>query len=60
LERVVKVLEALSDCYTYSNIDPYEAMQKNIDKLKARFPEKFTEELANNRDLVKEREILEG
>lgn len=34
-------------------------MQTNIDKLKARFPEKFTEEKANNRDLDKEREILE-
>lgn len=35
-------------------------MQTNIDKLKARFPEKFTNENALNRDLVKEREILEN
>jgi NTP pyrophosphatase (non-canonical NTP hydrolase) len=34
-------------------------MQTNIDKLKARFPEKFTEEKANSRNLEKEREILE-
>ncbi len=34
-------------------------MQTNIDKLSARYPEKFTEELAENRDLAKEREILE-
>ena len=34
-------------------------MQTNIDKLKARFPEKFTEENANTRNLDKEREILE-
>lgn len=34
-------------------------MQTNIDKLKARFPEEFTEENANSRDLEKEREILE-
>lgn len=34
-------------------------MQTNIDKLKARFPEKFTEEKANNRDLNTERKILE-
>lgn len=34
-------------------------MQTNIDKLKARYPEKFTSEDAINRDLVKEREILE-
>jgi len=34
-------------------------MQTNIDKLKARYPEKFTEEAATNRNLLKEREILE-
>jgi len=32
----------------------------NIDKLKARYPEKFTSEKALNRDLSKEREILES
>jgi hypothetical protein len=37
-----------------------EAMITNIDKLKARFPEKFTEYLAENRDLVTERKILEA
>lgn len=35
-------------------------MQKNIDKLKKRYPEKFTEEKAQNRDLTGERKILEG
>ena len=35
-------------------------MQTNIDKLKARYPEKFTEEKAENRNLNKEREILEN
>lgn len=35
-------------------------MQTNIDKLKARYPEKFTEDSANNRDLDTEREILEN
>jgi NTP pyrophosphatase (non-canonical NTP hydrolase) len=35
-------------------------MQTNIDKLKARYPEKFTEESANNRDLDTERQILEN
>lgn len=34
-------------------------MQTNIDKLKARYPEKFTEEAAENRNLEKERKILE-
>jgi NTP pyrophosphatase (non-canonical NTP hydrolase) len=36
-----------------------EGFQKNIDKLKARYPEKFSEEKAINRDLKKERSILE-
>jgi len=35
-------------------------MQTNIDKLKARYPEKFTEDSANNRDLETERQILEN
>lgn len=35
-------------------------MQTNIDKLKSRYPDKFTEKLANNRDLDKERKILEN
>lgn len=34
-------------------------MQTNIDKLRARYPQEFTEELAENRDLAKERDILE-
>ena len=34
-------------------------MATNIAKLKARFPNKFTEEDAENRNLDKEREILE-
>jgi hypothetical protein len=37
-----------------------ELLQTNIDKLKARYPEKFTENDALNRDLNKERNILEG
>lgn len=34
-------------------------MRRNINKLHARFPEKFTSELANNRDLETERKVLE-
>lgn len=36
-----------------------EVMQTNINKLEVRFPEKFTEEAALNRNLEKERETLE-
>lgn len=44
----------------YYNLNFYELLDRNIAKLKARFPEKFTEEAALNRDLIKERKILEG
>ena len=37
-----------------------EVMKKNIAKLEARYPEKFTEEKAENRDLEAERKILES
>ncbi len=36
-----------------------EVMTVNIEKLKARYPEKFTSEKAINRDLNEERKILE-
>jgi hypothetical protein len=35
-------------------------LERNINKLKLRFPDKFTEEKALNRDLDGERKILEG
>lgn len=41
-------------------IDLEQVMQTNIDKLRARFPEKFTQENALNRDLETERKILEN
>lgn len=37
-----------------------EMLDRNVAKLKARFPDKFSEELALNRDLVTERQVLEG
>ena len=41
-------------------LDPEVTMEKNIAKLRARYPEKFTEHHAEIRDLEAEREILEG
>jgi len=43
-----------------SDIDFTECLTRNHDKLAARYPDKFTTEHALNRDLDKEREILEG
>jgi hypothetical protein len=65
IDAIVDVAERLNDCYVYFNLNAEDCMQKNIDKLKARFPEKFAEGYdwrhdANNRDLEKERKILEG
>lgn len=39
--------------------DLRDILETNIKKLEARYPEKFTNEKATNRDLIKEREILE-
>lgn len=40
--------------------NPEDWLKKNVLKLQNRFPEKFTEENAINRDTTKERQILEG
>ena len=40
-------------------IDPYDVLSANIEKLKARYPDKFSFNLANERNLLNERETLE-
>jgi NTP pyrophosphatase (non-canonical NTP hydrolase) len=64
---VVNAKEELGDAQWYVplGVDACDAeledvMQTNIDKLRARYPDKFTEHDAQNRNLDKEREILEG
>jgi NTP pyrophosphatase (non-canonical NTP hydrolase) len=60
------IFKSLNDAYADFGIDPNESMQRNIDKLKARYPMNFTDDytgwqaFALNRDLDKERAILEG
>jgi NTP pyrophosphatase (non-canonical NTP hydrolase) len=52
----------LNDLFTfcnYMNIDFYKSLENNINKLKVRYPEKFTKENAINRDLEAERKELE-
>jgi NTP pyrophosphatase (non-canonical NTP hydrolase) len=51
--------EVVKFCQT-NDWDIYSIMQTNIDKLKARYPEKFTTDDADNRDLDTERKILEN
>lgn len=64
---VVNIKEEVGDIMWYVaillrelDLDFEDILQLNIDKLKARFPEKFTEHHALNRDLDTERSILEG
>ncbi len=49
----------LAGACTVMGIDMEEVLEKNIAKLRARYPENFDENLAINRNLEKEREILE-
>jgi len=60
IEKVISIFEALNDAYAYYNLDPFVSMQKNIDKLRVRYPLKFDNENALNRDLAAERKVLEA
>jgi NTP pyrophosphatase (non-canonical NTP hydrolase) len=62
----VNIEEELGDLMWYVaglidmlGLDMEKILTKNIAKLQARYPEDFDEDKANNRDLEKEREILE-
>lgn len=64
---LVNVKEEIGDLLWYvqnmcneNNWSLEEILYTNIEKLKARYPEKFTSDNALNRDLDKEREILEN
>lgn len=59
-EEVGDLLWYVAQACNALGIDLNAVMAKNIDKLRARFPDKFTEFDAKNRNLEKEREILEG
>jgi hypothetical protein len=60
-EKETEILKAIlyNISQMYGMIDVEKSLQNNIDKLKVRFPDKFSEELANNRNLILEREKLE-
>ena len=59
-EEIGDLMWYIVNLCTLKGWDLEDIMQTNIDKLKARFPGKFTNENALNRDLDKEREILEN
>jgi NTP pyrophosphatase (non-canonical NTP hydrolase) len=63
----VNTIEELGDIFWYAalicdsmHIDFEEVLHKNIEKLKKRYPEKFSNEKALNRDLEEERKVLEN
>ena len=63
----VNLVEELGDVMWYVGlacselgVELNDVMQINIDKLAARYPEKFSEESATVRDLERERAVLEG
>lgn len=55
-----RILSNVLGLCQYYNINIKDVYQRNIDKLRARYGEKFSSEKAINRDLDKERKILEG
>ncbi len=59
-EEIADIMWYVSNLCRMLNIDMEEMLQRNIAKLKARYPEKFDEVKALNRDLERERQILEG
>ena len=52
-------LAVLANIAEFYNLDFFQCLTNNIDKLKVRYPEKFTNEAAQNRDLEAERVELE-
>lgn len=59
-EEIGDILWYLINFCHVNNIDIEKCMGKNISKLYARFPEKFSEDKALIRDLENERKILEN
>ena len=59
IEEISDILWYIAIASDALGISIEDIMEKNIAKLKARYGEKFTETAALNRDLEKERDILE-
>lgn len=59
-EEIADIMWYISNLCRMKGIDLEEMLQRNIDKLKERYPDKFTQKDALNRNLNNERNILEG
>ena len=59
-KQLVLYVSSLKMIANEEGFDYGESLQKNIEKLKIRFPHRFDEDRANNRNLSAEREVLKG
>ncbi len=59
-EEIADMMWYISNLARLSGLDVEMLLQSNINKLRVRFPDKFTEENAENRDLDAERKALES
>lgn len=57
-EEIGDVMWYIANFCSLNNFDLEEILKNNIAKLRSRYPEKFTEQHATNRNLEKERDIL--
>lgn len=61
IKNIIEWLIVRADAITsHFKLERGKILQTNINKLKARYPDKFTQDKAINRDLTKERKILEA
>lgn len=56
---LISLLLTIRSLWENTNFDLEKSLENNINKLRIRFPDKFSEDLANNRDLKSERTELE-
>ncbi|MBK9284946.1 MAG: nucleoside triphosphate pyrophosphohydrolase family protein [Sphingobacteriaceae bacterium] len=59
-EEIGDIFWYLAEACAALKIKPSEILKRNIEKLKVRYPNKYSDYNAENRNLEKEREILEG
>lgn len=58
IQNMLNMWRHVCICLGFNDKDIEKSLDKNIAKLKVRYPEKFTEENALNRNVEKEREML--
>lgn len=58
--RLEDIVDDAAKLLSFVGYTPEECFARNVDKLRKRFPEKFDQDLAQNRDLETERAALEG